>query len=800
VRHELSRARERMLCAAPLAGAGILLALLALSARAQNAPPVWVSLDNSPAGSPARITVDPQLSGPFHSEVDVVIPGFWITQRIGTDNLTYQQLEVPGLGVVGQLGAPQLPVASFDLGLVVDGQGVVPGQPQVVQSVTLPGYRVWPQPIEERDGGNPEQFVRDAQVYGTPGPWPQGAGIALDRQGRLFGTLPYAEFTLNPFHWDPVSGDLAVWTHVRAVVETPGTIHPYAPITKTKSDACAGLMANWSAIAPYLPADPVTYEGYFLFIYSSVYRAQLQPLIDQKKARGFHVHLETFGQTGNTCDSIRAAIKAWYDATPGTGDHFCFLVGDVDSIPMCTSPNGLTTDALYGSTDGDDLDPEVLVGRLSVHVGWDVANQVAKLLAYEDKPPSDGRLGDVLLMAWREERERVAQETVRTASYAAPPTFLQVYGTELWVTNDVVSATIEQGVGVVAFVGHGFSQGWGSWDMLEQDYSNTDIFALANGPRTPVVWSISCLTGDLTPAYGMGEGWMSQSGGNGGVGFFGCTMPVHVWYGLLLNPLLFNEVYDRGTTLQAYAYHNTLHRTELAARNSEAYLFDFLGDPQMSIRRRDPVLIIPPLPKVEAVPCAGGTCREISIGPLFAPGGTLLVGAKVAAWKPLAGAAAARATMAGATAAQEQDELLDNRYADANGIAHIPAPVLSDGTLYYTIESGDSVSVRDSVRIVNGAVAGVPAVAAAPALFRAVPSVTGGPARFLFGRPLRHDARVRLFDLAGRVVRSIAARTGEWSAAWDGRDDSGARVAPGVYLARLEDGRAGASARVVVLR
>jgi hypothetical protein len=104
--------------------------------------------------------------------------GFWVTQRLGADNLTYQQPEVPGFGVVGHLGAPQLPVCSFDLGVVVGGQGAFAGQPQAVQTVTLPGYRVWPQPVEERDGGNSEQFVRDAQVYGRPGYWPPGQGVA----------------------------------------------------------------------------------------------------------------------------------------------------------------------------------------------------------------------------------------------------------------------------------------------------------------------------------------------------------------------------------------------------------------------------------------------------------------------------------------------------------------------------------------------------------------------------------------------------------------------------------------------
>ena len=55
-------------------------------------------------------------------------------------------------------------------------------------------------------------------------------------------------------------------------------------------------------------------------------------------------------------------------------------------------------------------------------------------------------------------------------------------------------------------------------------------------------------------------------------------------------------------------------------------------------------------------------------------------------------------------------------------------------------------------------------------------------------------------DPAGRLVRSLDARAGQASEAWDGRDAAGLRVASGVYLARFEDGARLRTCRVVVLR
>ncbi len=65
-------------------------------------------------------------------------------------------------------------------------------------------------------------------------------------------------------------------------------------------------------------------------------------------------------------------------------------------------------------------------------------------------------------------------------------------------------------------------------------------------------------------------------------------------------------------------------------------------------------------------------------------------------------------------------------------------------------------------------------------------------------------AEVSIFDVAGRVVRTLESsggRSGRRSVAWDGRDDRGAPAPPGVYVARLVvDGRARATRKVTIAR
>ena len=54
------------------------------------------------------------------------------------------------------------------------------------------------------------------------------------------------------------------------------------------------------------------------------------------------------------------------------------------------------------------------------------------------------------------------------------------------------------------------------------------------------------------------------------------------------------------------------------------------------------------------------------------------------------------------------------------------------------------------------------------------------------------DVRLRIFDLNGRLVRTLVSGPqsgGAHTALWDGKDDHGVGVASGTYFARINIGR-----------
>ena len=101
----------------------------------------------------------------------------------------------------------------------------------------------------------------------------------------------------------------------------------------------------------------------------------------------------------------------------------------------------------------------------------------------------------------------------------------------------------------------------------------------------------------------------------------------------------------------------------------------------------------------------------------------------------------------------------------------------------------------------------------------AISAVRGAPLRFALERPRPNPARgtamipftldraattrVRIVDVSGRVVRTIASRAlpaGAHAASWDGRDDRGHQAASGIYFAVVRAGDRELRTRVAFLR
>jgi 1,4-alpha-glucan branching enzyme len=165
--------------------------------------------------------------------------------------------------------------------------------------------------------------------------------------------------------------------------------------------------------------------------------------------------------------------------------------------------------------------------------------------------------------------------------------------------------------------------------------------------------------------------------------------------------------------------------------------------------------------------------------------------------------------LVGLPAAGDWEEILNSQDAayDGNGVGNPGAiaaqPTACDG---YAQSAFITVPQMGLLVLAPSALVGVPDAGGGPAGLRlapARPNPARGATSVTFGLPAAGHARLELYDVRGRRVRTLvdgARAAGEHVARWDGRDEAGAPAAAGVYFLRLEAGGATRRGRIALLR
>lgn len=125
------------------------------------------------------------------------------------------------------------------------------------------------------------------------------------------------------------------------------------------------------------------------------------------------------------------------------------------------------------------------------------------------------------------------------------------------------------------------------------------------------------------------------------------------------------------------------------------------------------------------------------------------------------------------------------------------------GTAYYKLSAVDHAGNESDYAEASGTtdVGDSPDRPLAFALRAPAPNPFSGATRIAFDLPRTARVSLKVFDVAGRLVRTLAdgeLSGGEHAARWDGTNDSGLRVPTGVYLCRMNAGAFSATQRLIV--
>jgi hypothetical protein len=119
-----------------------------------------------------------------------------------------------------------------------------------------------------------------------------------------------------------------------------------------------------------------------------------------------------------------------------------------------------------------------------------------------------------------------------------------------------------------------------------------------------------------------------------------------------------------------------------------------------------------------------------------------------------------------------------------------------------TYEHGDQASVEIAVKLATGGAPSLPSrltlLGNSPNPFNPETTI-----RFVVPAGSRRDYSVRIYDVAGRLVRELASGridAGAHDVRWDGTDDHGATASSGVYLYRVSAGNETQHGKMVLLK
>ncbi len=599
----------------------LLAILLAGSQCASRGHAEWLTWDGSPEGTPPEVAVI--ASDAASTTFEVVIHGVFmevVEGQVGEETIQFSRILLPrdamsNWGTTMSAGKAELPVIRRYIAVLSDaetaqvapdGYDIDEEAVEVLNDVVV--YPLQSLSSEEYPGS---EFDYDEKFYtsGILYPIRYDEPPTLSFEISVFHHLRVARVELYPFVTIP--GDRSLWVYRRFQVrmdhagQGQATLFPRAA---TYDRMYSGLVANYETVKPLLPAPQQGQSGSYLILAADEFYSNVMPLATWKMAKGLGMTIRTVpSQVPNTAEDIQGEIKAFYE-DHREGDVFVLLVGDVDKVTSATCQayewNELretcSSDVQYARVAGEDAIPDLFLGRIPADSLEHVDTMVKKILDYEMMSAEGEKdwLGKALLIAHKQGYPggyADCKEVIRDYPYSlGTPAFDTLYGGE-GATNSQLKSVLEDGRGIVNYRGHGGADCWSAWGLSGQSWCiSPDVVGLMNGPKTPIVFSITSLTNRISSNDCMGEVFVNQAE-RGTVAFYGASADTGRAANDRLDKNLFKAIFDEGIEALGAAVNWAQVRTMeeaggaaplTAEYNSNLYLL--LGDPEMSVRTRAP--------------------------------------------------------------------------------------------------------------------------------------------------------------------------------------------------------------------
>ena len=408
-----------------------------------------------------------------------------------------------------------------------------------------------------------------------------------------------------PFQYNPVTKTLRVHYSITVSIENIGgsglneksvSRQNSSKIVKEYDGIYESHFENYNNVDRY---DALSDQGNMLIVCYDSFIDEMQPFVDWKRLKGIPTEIVSVSDIGGSSSSISSFVEDYYFAE---GLTFLLLVGDINQIPS-PSVGGSASDPTYGFIEGNDSYPEIIVGRFSAENSSHVATQVQRVINYERYPNANGSwyttsLGVASNQGPGDDNEDDCEHVqninsiLENYNYNSSSEICDPSGT---VSQGVNS--INSGVSVINYTGHGSQNSWGNGATL----SNNDVNNLTNTSKLPFIWSVACVNGEFHTGTCFAETWLRATHNgepSGAIGFLGSTVN-QSW-----SPPM--EGQDEMNDILVESYGNNIKRTYggLSANgcmkmndsygSSGEYETDYwtlFGDPSVVVRTSEPQIL-----------------------------------------------------------------------------------------------------------------------------------------------------------------------------------------------------------------
>lgn len=353
----------------------------------------------------------------------------------------------------------------------------------------------------------------------------------LAKTGRSYTLRKYKGMPIivYPLQYNPVTKVLRVYTSITVEARFTTSTAPAAMLSQPLSTTSDGFRSIYKTqFLNYTESvsdryTPLADEGTMLVVCHHDFMDAMKPFVDWKNQRGLKTVLVDYSTIAANADELKTYVSDYYHQN---GLTFLLLVGDAQQIPSKQLPLITTTgtgysDSYYGMIDGNDAYPEVIVGRFSAENASQVTTMVNRTISYEKDLGEDATwLSSAVGIASAEggsqgdngESDATHMENIRSKLMAFGYTPVsQLYDPGASKTNLI--SRINEGTGVINYVGHGADTYW-----VTTDFGSSDMGSLTNSDRWPFIFDVACVNGNFVGQTCFAEAFTRASTANGPTG------------------------------------------------------------------------------------------------------------------------------------------------------------------------------------------------------------------------------------------------------------------------------------------